>query len=167
MRLLGRIALITGANRGIGKGCAIEFARDGADVAINYRRHSAEAEAVADTIRSLGRRAVVLQGDVADRQVNEDMVRATVAQLGRLDIFVANAAVSVRKPFLQLTEEDMRRTLGVSLWGVFFGSQYAARQMVSQGGGGSLIIVSSIHASLAFKNSLPYNTAKAGINHMA
>jgi len=67
MKLNGKVAFITGANRGIGRGCAIELAREGADIAINYYRHAGEAEAVAEQVRSLGRRALVLQGDVADR----------------------------------------------------------------------------------------------------
>lgn len=167
MKLNGKVALVTGSNRGIGKGCALEMAREGADIAINYRRHREEAEAVAGEVRSLGRRAIVIEADVALRSANQEMVRRTVADLGRLDIFVANAALSVRKPFLDLTEDDMAATLGVTLWGVFHGCQFAARHMVAQGQGGSIIVMSSVHALMAYQNSLPYNTAKAGINHMA
>ncbi len=167
MSLEGRVALITGANRGIGEGCALELARRGADIAVNYRSHGEEAEAVAEEIRRLGRRAIVLQGDVSDRQKDEEMVRATVSELGSLDILVANAAASVRKPFVDLTEEDLRFTIDVCLWGVIHCCQFAARQMVAQGRGGNIVVVSSVHAILPIKNSLPYNTAKAGINHMA
>ena len=167
MSLEGRVALITGANRGIGEGCALELARRGADIAVNYRSHGEEAEAVAEEIRRLGRRAIVLQGDVSDRQKDEEMVRATVSELGSLDILVANAAASVRKPFVDLTEEDLRFTIDVCLWGVIHCCQFAARQMVAQGRGGNIVVVSSVHAVLPIKNSLPYNTAKAGINHMA
>ena len=167
MSLEGRVALITGANRGIGEGCALELARRGADIAVNYRSHGEEAEAVAQEIRRLGRRAIVLQGDVSDRQRDEELVRATVSELGSLDILVANAAASVRKPFVDLTEEDLRFTIDVCLWGVIHCCQFAARQMVAQGRGGNIVVVSSVHAVLPIKNSLPYNTAKAGINHMA
>lgn len=167
MSLEGRVALITGANRGIGEGCALELARRGADIAVNYRSHGEEAEAVAEEIRRLGRRAIVLQGDVSDRQRDEELVRATVSELGSLDILVANAAASVRKPFVDLTEEDLRFTIDVCLWGVIHCCQFAARQMVAQGRGGNIVVVSSVHAVLPIKNSLPYNTAKAGINHMA
>ncbi len=167
MDLKGKVAWITGANRGIGRGCALELARRGADVAINYRRHAEEAAEVAEEIREMGSRAILLQGDVSDRSRDEEMVQQTVSELGRLDILVANAAKSVRKPFLELSEEDMQWTLGVSLWGVFHCSQFAARQMVAQGGEGSIVVISSVHAFLPFRNSLPYNTAKAGINHMA
>lgn len=167
MDLEGKVALVTGANRGIGEGCALELARRGADVAVNYRRHAEEAAAVAEGIRSTGRRSIVLQGDVSDRNKDEEMTQRTVSELGRLDILVANAATSVRKPFVELTSEEMNQTLGVSLLGVFHCSQFAARQMIVQGDGGSIVVISSVHAFLPFKNSLPYNTAKAGINHMA
>ena len=167
MDLKGKVALITGANRGIGRGCALEFARRGADVAVNYRRHAEEAAEVAEEIRAAGRRAILLQGEVSDRSRDEEMVQQTISELGSLDILVANAAASVRKPFLELEEEDMRWSLDVSLWGVFHCSQFAARQMVAQRRGGSIVVISSVHAFLPFRNSLPYNTAKAGINHMA
>ena len=167
MSLEGKVALITGANRGIGEGCALELARRGADIAVNYRRHGEEAEAVAEKVRKLGRRAIVLQGDVTDRQRDEEMVRSTASELGSLDILVANAAASIRKPFVDLTEEDLRFTIDICLWGVIHCCQFAARQMVAQGQGGNIVVVSSVHAVLPIKNSLPYNTAKAGINHMA
>jgi glucose 1-dehydrogenase len=167
MKLKGKVALITGASRGIGRACAIEFAREGADVAINYRSHADEAEEVARAVREAGRRAVVLQGDVADRKRDEELVETTVAELGRLDILVANAANSVRKPFIELTESDMADTLAVTLWGVFHCCQFAARRMVTQGEGGNIVVVSSPHAWFPLKNCVPYNTAKAGINQMA
>lgn len=167
MSLEGKVALITGANRGIGEGSALELARRGADIAVNYRRHGEEAEAVAEKIRAMGRRVIVLQGDVSDRQRDKELVESTVSDLGRLDILVANAAASIRKPFVDLTEEDLRFTIDVCLWGVVHCCQFAARQMVAQGGGGSIVVISSVHAALPIPNSLPYNTAKAGINHMA
>ena len=166
MELSGKVALVTGANRGIGRGCALEMAREGADVALNYRQHAEEAESAAEEIRAMGRRAITLQGDVSDRARDREMVEETVRQLGRLDVLVANAAYSRRRPFLEMEEEDMRRTLDVVLWGTFNCSQFAARQMVQQGQGGSIVIVSSVHAMQSYPLSVAYNTAKAGINHM-
>lgn len=167
MRLKDKVALVTGANRGIGRSCAIELAREGADVAVNYRRHQEEAEGVAADIRALGRRAIVFQADVADRAAVEAMVADTAARLGRIDILVANAAFSIRKPVLDLTPEDFQRTLGVTLFGVFHSCQLAARRMVAQGQGGSIVVVSSVHALVPYQTSVAYNTAKAGANHMA
>jgi glucose 1-dehydrogenase len=166
MDLAGKVALVTGANRGIGRGCALELAREGADIAINYRQHEAEAQAVADEVRALGRRALVVQADVADRKRDEEMVAQTVSELGRLDVLVANAAYSKRVPFLEMGEDTLQRTLDVVVWGTFNCAQFAARQMVKQGQGGSIVVISSVHGSLSLPNATAYNTAKAGINHM-
>jgi glucose 1-dehydrogenase len=167
MRLQGKVALVTGASRGIGRASAIELARQGADVAINYRSHADEAESAAAAARAFGRRAIVVAGDVADRKADEALVEATVEQLGRIDILVANAARSIRKPFVELTQEDMDFTFGITFWGVFHCCQVAARRMIAQGSGGSIVVVSSPHAWVPFKNCVPYNSAKAAINQMA
>ena len=165
--LSGKVALITGSSRGIGRGCAVEMARAGADIAVNYRSHADEAEEVAGQVRGLGRRAGVYGADVSDRGQVDAMVAAAVADLGRIDILVNNAYYSKREPFLEMSVEGMRRTLDVTLWGTFHASQAAARQMVEQGGGGSIVCVTSVLAALPFPTSLAYNTAKAGLNHMA
>ena len=167
MSLQGKIALITGASRGIGRACALELARRGADIAVNYRKHRREAENVAREVEKFEKRSIVVQADVSKRVACRRLIEVTVSKLGRLDVLVANAAASIRKPFLELTEEEMRFTLDVCLWGVFHCSQFAARQMVEQNSGGSIVVISSVHALLPFKNALPYNTAKAGINQMA
>jgi glucose 1-dehydrogenase len=164
--LEGKVAVVTGANRGIGRGCALELARRGARVAVNFRTHAAEADAVAHEVKELGSRAVVVQGDVGVRADCERLVKETVRAFGRVDILVANAAYTVRRPFLELAAEDWHRVLDVTLSGVFHTSQLACRQMVEQGAGGSVIAISSVHAVLAFKNSIAYNASKAALNHM-
>ena len=165
--LNGKVALITGSSRGIGRGCAIEMARAGADVAVNYHSHADDAEEVAESIRSLGRRAIVLHADVSDRPSVDDMVEATVDRFRHLDIVVCNAYYSKREPFLDMSIEGMRRTLDVSLFGAFHAAQAGARQLVAQGGGGSILFISSVHAFIPIPNALSYNAAKAGMNHMA
>ena len=166
MKLEGKVVLVTGASRGIGRACAVEMAREGADVAINYHTHAGEAEEVAGLVRGLGRRALVLQGDVADRKRDREMVEAAVGHFGRLDVLVANAAYSIRKPFIQLEEQEMAEALAVTFWGVFHSCQFAARHMVERGAGGNIIVVTSPHAWLPLKNSVPYNSAKAAVNQM-
>jgi glucose 1-dehydrogenase len=165
MELEGRVALITGGGRGIGKGCAIELANQGADISIDFLDNREEAEAVAEEVKRLGRRSIALQGDVSVRNDVQKVVEQTKSRLGRLDILVANAGRTVRKPFLELTPEDVAKVWDVSLWGVFHCCQLAAREMVSQGGG-SIILISSVHAKLAYRGSFPYTTAKAAIDHM-
>ena len=167
MKLKDKVAIVTGASRGIGRAIAVDLARNGADVTVNYNRHAGEAEEVAREIESLGRRALIVQGSVADRDANAHMVEETVRQFGRLDILVSNAAYSIRKPFLELEPEDVEKTWAVSLWGVFHSCQLAARQMVAEKHGGSLVVISSVHAFRPYPNSTTYNGAKAAINQMA
>ncbi len=166
MKLKGRVAIVTGAARGIGRAIAIELARQGADITVNDNSHEEEAWEVVREIEGLGRRAVMFKGDVADRERDQEMVAETVKILGRLDILVNNAALSIRKPFLDLEVEDVEKTWGVSLWGVFHCSQLAARHMAKQGGG-NIVVISSVHAQQPYPDSTAYNGAKAAINQMA
>ncbi len=165
-KLAGKTALITGASRGIGRAIAVEYAREGADVVINYARHREEAEQAADEVRAAGRRALIAQADMGDRAAVEALFAAGLAEFGRLDIAVANAAYSVRKPLLDLTVEDVERTWAVSLWGVFHTCQLAARHMASTSGG-AIVAVSSVHSFRPYPAASAYNGAKAAINHMA
>lgn len=166
MKLENRVAIVTGSSLGIGRGSVIELAKAGANVTINYRRHKEEAEEVAEQIRDMGRQALVFQADVTDRTSVEKMVKATMDRFGQIDILVNNVAGSIRKPFLELTLEEMNFVLGVSLMSVFHGSQFVGREMVKRGKGGKIIIISSVHAFIPYANCLPYNTCKAGIDHM-
>lgn len=165
-RFDGKVALVTGASRGIGRGIALRLAAEGADIAVNYRSHPEEAQQVADAIAGLGRRALLCQADVADRGAVERMFGAAIEQFGRLDIAVANAATSVREPVVAAEWAHIQRTVEVAQFGVFHTCQLAAQQMVRQGGGGKIVVISSIHAEIAFPNSAGYNMAKAAINHL-
>lgn len=167
MKLKGKVALITGANRGIGEGIAIEMAKQGADIAINYRSHADEAEKVAACVRDLGVRAIVCQADVGDRAAIDRIVKQTIDELGKVDICVANAARTIRKPFLELEHDDMQKVIDVSLLGVFGLTQQCARHMAARGEGGAILVISSVHAFIPFPTCTPYNTCKAAINHMA
>ena len=167
MKLQDKVALVTGASRGIGRAVAIELAAQGADVAINYARHADEAAQVAGRVRELGRRAILCQADVGNRAEDERMMQDVLQAFGRLDILVSNAAFSIRKPFLDLEPEDVEKTWSVSLWGVFHTCQLAARQMVKQGAGGNIVVISSVHAGRPYLRSTSYNAAKAAVNQMA
>jgi glucose 1-dehydrogenase len=167
MKLKGRNALITGASRGIGRACAIELAQQGANVGINFRSHPEEAEEVAKEVRAAGAKALLLQGDVADLKSVEGMVAKTVVEFGGVDLFVSNAAYSDRQLMLEANMEGFRRTIDVSMWGAFHGIRASAQQMVKQGHGGSIVVVSSPHAVLAIPTAMAYNMSKAAIDHMA
>ena len=164
--LQDKIALITGSSRGIGRGCAIEMAKCGADIVINYRTHPDEGEEVAEAVRQLGRSAITVGADIANREAVESMMEKAIDQFGKIDIMVNNAAMSIRKPFLEIPVADVARTIDVCMWGVFHCSQVAAQRMVERSEGGKILIISSVHAFIPFAQSVAYNTAKAGINHM-
>jgi glucose 1-dehydrogenase len=167
MKLQAKKALVTGAARGIGRGCALELARVGADVAVNDRGRPEMIEATAAEIRSLGRKAVVVEGDVFDRASCERVVAATLAAFGRIDILITNPAKSVRAPFLDYDPQVFENVLQGTLTGGFHMSQLVARHMVERAGGGKIIFISSIHVHIPFARSVAYNAAKSGLNNMA
>lgn len=167
MSLIGKTALVTGASRGIGRGTAIALAQAGADVALTFRSHPDEAEQVAAEIRAAGRQALLVQGDAGDVAAVNHAVAETVRTFGRLDVAVSNAAFSQRQYLLEADLELFRRTIDVTMWGAFYMTQAAAKQMAAQGSGGSIVIVSSPHAVVAVPRSMAYNMAKAAIDHMA
>ncbi len=166
MKLAGKIALVTGAARGIGRGCALELARAGADVAVNDRERSPAVEAVAEEVRALGRRAAVVPGDAFDDGGAAGIVADAVAALGRVDVLVSNPAYSRRGDFLDYDPETFQKVILGTLTGGFFVSRHAARHMAERGGGGKILFISSVHAQAPYVRSVAYNAAKAGLNHM-
>ena len=167
MKFAGRNALITGASLGIGRALAIELASQGANVAINFRSHRDQAEEVQHEVEKLGRKALLVQADVADQKAVEGMVAETARTFGSLDHFVSNAAYSDRQLMIEADMAGFRRTIDVSMWGAFHGLRASAQQMVKQGQGGSIVIVSSPHAVIPIPTAMAYNMAKAAIDHMA
>ncbi len=162
-KLEDKTALVTGGGRGIGRGIALEFAREGADVAINYRRDREAAEKTAAEVRTLGRRVVVLQADVSDREAVEAMVAEAVGFLGGLDIVVANAGVAARvAPVAGVDSAEWRRVLATDLDGAFWTARAAVPHVVARRG--VLLFISSIGADLAGAGGAPYHVAKAGVN---
>jgi glucose 1-dehydrogenase len=167
MKLLGKKALVTGAARGIGKGCALELARAGADVAVNDFRRSETVEATAAEIRAFGRQAVVVEGDVFARPSCEQVAAAALQALGRIDILISNPARNERAFFLDYRPDAFERVIQGTLIGGFHMSQVVARHMVERGGGGKIVFISSVHTHIPFARSVAYNAAKGGLNHMA
>lgn len=161
-RLAGKVALVTGSRRGIGKGVALEFAREGADIAVNDVTGESEAENVAGEIRALGRRAFVVMADVTVPQQVQRMVQRVVAEMGRLDILVNNAGVESIVPVLELTEEEWERVTRVNLKGEFLCLQAAAREMVKTGGG-AIINIGSVQAGMVLPGRTHYAPSKRAI----
>ena len=143
-KLAGRVALVTGAGRGLGREIALAFGRAGADVAVNYRKSAEGAEQTAAEIRALGRRAETLQADVSVVAEGQQLVAETVARFGRLDILVNNAGTFDTTPLFHITEEAFDTVLATDFKGPFFLAQAAARQMVAQQGGSIISLASGV-----------------------
>jgi glucose 1-dehydrogenase len=125
------------------------------------------AEQTMARVAAAGRRAVYVAGDVTDRAVNEQAVATAVREFGRLDVVVANAARGMRQPFLEQDDASARQLFDLVFWAGYQLAQCAARQMVQQGGGGSIVFISSVHSVRGYANAVIYNAAKAAVNHMA
>lgn len=163
----GKNALVTGSSKGIGRAVAIELARGGANVTVNYSSSRSDAEEVGQEIERAGGKALLVGCDVSNREAVDDMVRQTVEAFGSLDLFVSNAAYSDRQLMLEADLDGFRRTIDVSMWGAFYGLRASAQQMVTQGKGGAITIVSSPHSLVPFPTAMAYNMSKAAIDHMA
>lgn len=163
-RLEGRIALVTGGSRGIGRGIAIEFAREGADVAINYRRDADAARETVEEIERLGRRAIALQADVSEWPEVERMVAGMLDVFGRFDIVVANSGIASRTQTVwDMDLDHWHRVIAVDLHGAFYTCKATAKHLVDQRRG-AIILVSSIGADVCAPFGAPYYVAKAGVN---
>jgi NAD(P)-dependent dehydrogenase (short-subunit alcohol dehydrogenase family) len=163
LKLKDKIAVVTGASQGIGSGIAIGLAEAGADVIVNYNRHAAAAETVADSIRKLKRRALVLQGDVSNSEEVTAIVRKTLEAFGKIDILVNNAGIFIASPIESVTEQDWDRVMAVNLKGVFLCCQAVGNHMIARQSGGSIINVASISSHIPEINGGAYTPSKAGV----
>ncbi len=164
--LEGKVALVTGASSGIGRATAIALARAGADVALNYYSLAEEAESAARDITALGKRAPLFPLDISDQAAVERMVAETVDKLGRIDVYISSAVFSEREPFTVADMAGFRKTIDISMWGAYYGLRATCARMIEQKQGGSVVIVSSPHAQIAFPNCMAYNMAKAALDQM-
>jgi 3-oxoacyl-[acyl-carrier protein] reductase len=165
-RLAGKVALVTGGGRGIGRGIALELAREGADLAINYRRDRDSAEATASEIRSLGRQADVVAADVGDNEAVTAMFSQVIGKYGRIDVVIANSGVASRfQSVAELDPAEWRRVMTTDLDGAFYTARAAAPHLVTSKG--ALVFISSIGADAAAAGGAPYHCAKAGVNTLA
>jgi len=162
MRLTGKVALVTGAQQGIGRAIALALAREGADVGVNYLDDRGAADKVVQEVRGAGRRTVLVQADVAQPASAQAMVEQVVGELGGIDVLVNNAGVYPRVPLLEMRESDWDLVLDVNLKGGFFCAQAAARAMIAAGRRGSIVNMAS-QAIRGAVRGVHYSASKGGV----
>lgn len=162
MRLQGRVAVVTGGSRGIGRAIALAVAEEGADVAINFQRNEALAKEVAQAIERLGRSAETFQADVSDPEQVERMRDAVLQRFERVDILVNNAGINRDRSFSRMDEETWKTVISVNLDGVFYCTKAFLDGMTAKGFG-RIINISSIVAQMGNFGQANYAAAKAGV----
>ncbi len=164
--LEGRVALVTGASTGIGRGCAIALAEAGANVVVNYRKNRDGADATAELVRALGQRAHVIRADVGEVSPVDEMFADIGREFGRLDILVNNAGFGLGTVLHEQTYEDWDAVLKTNLYGPFLCAQRAARMMLTQGNGGRIINITSVHEEAPGIGGGAYVVAKGGLRNL-
>jgi 2-dehydro-3-deoxy-D-gluconate 5-dehydrogenase len=166
--LVDKVAVVTGASQGIGRAIALGLAQAGADVVLaKYPdKRQTEIKEVQAAIEALGRKAMIVQTDVADVAQVQALIDKTKESFGRVDILINNAGWTAPTPALDVSEEEYDRTMAASLKSVFFACQAAARVMIPQGGG-KIINIGSNFGEIAFKSRSVYAAAKAGVHHLS
>lgn len=163
MKLINKVALITGASRGIGKATALLFASEGAKVVVNYFSSEKEALAVVDEINKIGSEAVAVKCDVSKEDEVKEMVAKAIETFGGIDILVNNAGIVYDTPLFERKVEQFKRTLEVNLLGNFLCSKYASEKMLERAGG-KIINISSTNAINSFSpDAIDYDASKAGV----
>src|SRR5579864_1256340 len=162
MLLPGKTALVTGAAKGVGRGIALELAREGCDVAVNDFTDSAGAEATAADIRALGRQAFPILADVSAASEVDRMFKTLLDRFARIDILVNNAGIQTWKALLDLEERDWDRVIATNLKGCFLCTQRAARHM-KDSGGGRIVNIGSGSNKVAFPNLVDYTASRGGV----
>jgi NAD(P)-dependent dehydrogenase (short-subunit alcohol dehydrogenase family) len=160
---MDRIAVVTGADSGIGKATAVALAGEGYDVGITWHEDKAGAEDTARQVEAAGRRVEVRQLDLTRPELAADVVDELADALGGIDVFVNNAGTGHSAPFLDHTVDDWRHVLDVDLTGPFCCAQRAARRMVATGRGGRIVNVTSVHEHVPLRGSAAYCAAKGGL----
>lgn len=173
MLLEGKVVIVTGASRGIGRAIALECARHGAHVLINYWGRNdasygrdAAATEVLNEIHAMRRRAILVEGDVADPVTGQKLVDSAIEEFGKVDVLAANAGICQFHAFLDLSPEMLERTTQVNLHGAFYVTQAVARQMKAQGHGGAIVATSSISALVGGGMQTHYTPTKAGVHSL-
>lgn len=162
---MGKIAVVTGASKGIGRACAIRLAKDGMTVVVNYSRSDAEAARVVEEIKAAGGDAVAYKADVSDLAQVKEMFKFVADEYGRVDVLVNNAGIVRDEYLLMLTPENLDKCLDLNIKGYFYCAQQAALKMFSQKSG-VIVNMSSVSSKMALAGQTVYSATKGAVNSM-
>jgi len=157
-----KVAMVTGSSRGLGKALAIELAKSGYDIVVNYARSKSAAEETVKEIEALGQKAIMIRSNVGDVKKLREMFATVKEEFGRLDVFVSNAASGVLRPIMELEESHWDWTMNINAKAMLFGSQEAAKLM-EKNGGGKIVSISSLGAIRYLKNYTVVGVSKAAL----
>ena len=160
--LSGKVALVTGASRGIGRATALALAEAGADVAVNYASNKDAADEVVKLIEGKGRKAAAFPGDIGDPEIVHAMLEAVYAEFGRVDVLVNNAAINRDRSFVKMTRKEWEDVINTDLNGPFHVTHHVLPKMIEQGGG-RIIMVSSMAGQIGTFGQANYSAAKGGL----
>ncbi len=163
MSLKNKVAIVTGGNTGIGQAIVLELARQGANIVIDYVAHPEATEALERKVAGLGDKCIGVDADVSKVADLEKLIGAAIGKFGKLDVMVNNAGIETRTSVLDTTEDQYDAVLNINLRSAFFGTQLAAKQMISQGGGGRIINITSVHEDWPMPGNTPYCLSKGGM----
>ena len=158
-----QVAIITGAQQGIGKAIAVKLASEGADIVVNWLDDKEKASEVADLVTSQGRKVVMFKGDIGQNDQARNLVSVTMNAFGKIDVLVNNAGIYPRIPFFDITEKDWNKIIQTNLKGAFFCSQMVAKKMRDLGAGGNIINISSQAISGLAKEGSVYSISKTAL----
>jgi len=163
MNLKGKVAIVTGGNSGIGLSIVLELAKQGANIVIDYIAHPEATDELVKQVVALGDQAIGVKADVSKVEDLKTLIATAVEKFGRVDIMVNNAGVETRTSVLDTTEDQYEKVLSINLKSAFFGTQLAAQQMIKQGGGGSIINITSVHEDWPMPGNTAYCLSKGGV----
>jgi len=163
MTVHGKVAIVTGGNTGIGKAIVLALAKQGANIVIDYIADPEATDELEQQCAKLGDQASGCEADVSKIADLQRLIDAAVKAFGRLDVMINNAGIETRTSVLDTTEDQYEKVLEVNLKSAFFGTQLAAKQMISQGGGGRIINITSVHEDWPMPGNTPYCLSKGGV----
>jgi glucose 1-dehydrogenase len=158
-----KVAIVTGGNSGIGEAIVLALAADGASLVIDYVVNPERAESVVKKAVRAGGKAVSVKADISKVEDIKRLIETAVDQFGRLDVMINNAGIESRRGLLETEESDYDRVMDINIKGAFFGAQLAARQMIQQGSGGTIINISSVHEERPMPGNIAYCCSKGAM----